>query len=377
MLIPLEVLNTIINDVEDKKDILKCRLVSSEFLSITTPHAFRVWNINGDDEQSNSAMTNLINVPELLAHVRMIVYKHNDADDEGMITMAASSLSHLGKFPNLKTMHFYFPTTYQDGWDEDEMSINRRTQISIFESIAKNPPPKSLRELEIHSLIALTNPALRLPGLADFLKPLTKLFIKTNSDPSDEETAFDIVPFQEFWDTDIACLCKPLASLTSLTLDSDRHCIALASTWDQVTYPNLTFLHLKRIIFSQFLFHDQIPGVVNFISRHGPTLVTLKLSSCVLDVEDELPRANAMKWSDIWAQFEQTLTHLNTFIFLPMPGLLVGRASRTGKRTFTGYVYHVIEGGWVSLFLNPPQDADIDRRAFEHLQDVIRARQDI
>ncbi|KAF8152616.1 hypothetical protein B0H34DRAFT_810437 [Crassisporium funariophilum] len=372
MSIPLELSNIIINNVDNKEDILACRLVSRDFLSLTTPRVFRVLNINGGDRQSTSAIIELANTPDIAEHVRVIVYRHNDDDDdEDMVAMAASSLSHLGKFALLESIRFYFPNTYVE-WGPDEMSTDRRTQISIFESIATNPPPISLHELEIHSLLALPNPAFRLPGFADFLKPLKKLVIKTNSDDSGESVYCD-ESYMDFWKTDVARLLMSPAALTSITLDSDLYCDGPYSVWDAVTFPDLTSLHLGMIVLN----NNQNIGVEKFISRHGSTLVTLELMSCPADVDQENPNPHARKWSDIWARFEQTLPRLNTFIFDPMPGRPQEGASARDGEDYRGYAYFMIESGYISLFDDPPQDEDVDRMAFEHLQDVIRARQDL
>ncbi|KAF8151328.1 hypothetical protein B0H34DRAFT_727215 [Crassisporium funariophilum] len=373
--LPVELLDIIISSLDDKEDILTCRLTSSIFRSIANPLAFRTLTIRVD-ERSKIAIDNLIDAPGLSELVREIVYRQEDDDDDGMIGVAASNFSHLAELPLLETVHMHFPIRVLEDWPPRPMTTSKEAQTAIFTTLASNPPPISLRRVEIHALLSEADTVFYLPGLSDFWKPIVDLVITTNSHDACE---INDEAFLEFWSAVIPHCLQSCSSLASLTLDSDVICQGPnVVDWDDLTCPNLIFLRLKNMIFDDNL-HG---GLERFITRQGATLTRLELLSCQVDIVARFYTPFATRWADIWARFEQTLTHLETFTFHPMPGRpKIGDTDADGEdvdpHVFYGYIAYCGEGMYKTEFEEPPRDGETDRLAFEHLQDVIRARQNL
>ncbi|KAF8162587.1 hypothetical protein B0H34DRAFT_671778 [Crassisporium funariophilum] len=101
------------------------------------------------------------------------------------------------------------------------------------------------------------------------------LVIGTNSD--DYEGVYCDDSYFEFWETNIAQFLLLPTALTSNTFECDLSRHGPYSIWDGSHLPSSD---IRGIILEDY----QDFGVEKFISRHGPTLVILELSSCSFTV---------------------------------------------------------------------------------------------
>ncbi|KAF8880099.1 hypothetical protein CPB84DRAFT_1965847 [Gymnopilus junonius] len=382
-LFPTELKSAILDYLlEDKSQLLHCRLISKDFEILATPCALRTLNISRK-KGCSAAFSSLPSDSSIFIHVKEINFRALEKKHDGLeadcIEETFSMFAHLANFPSLHTLRLYFPSEYEEGMYElygEDMSPVRILQIQIFKTLAGLTFDRSfsLSELEIHGLLALPNEGLHISRLRSLLEPLSSLHISlVTNDGEDFEMAGE--DYTAFWDVDLTQLLAMTRNLTKLTVISNTNSVGFFNkNWDTLDLPKLEYLRLKNFVFTNIAYYQQrFPwsggGVEEFMLRHGRTIKDVDLSSCWVEIHDE--DLHPRSWAMIWKNFEKGLTRLESFKFEPMPGRI--RPSDFWPR-FNGYVAFVIESGYVNFFDEDPVDVALDGAAFESLQRTIEGR---
>ena len=102
----------------------------------------------------------------------------------------------------------------------------------------------------------------------------------------------------------------PAVNLESLTMNSNLR-IAPPIEFNLFAYPYLTALSLRNIVWrdapESTTGRMALPGVENFVVRHGKTLKQLELRSCVIGTLRGTPRRS---WATVWTRLTNELTEL-------------------------------------------------------------------
>ena len=117
--------------------------------------------------------------------------------------------------------------------------------------------------------------------------------------------------YNRFWLCDIPVFLKSPASLTSLSIFTDRdHLYPDHETWDSLSHPNLTTLRLRNICF----YGPSDTGAEGFIVRHAASLTTLSISTCMISNYENDP--NPKISADVLHHFQKDLINLKDFTLL-------------------------------------------------------------
>ncbi|CAA7262838.1 unnamed protein product [Cyclocybe aegerita] len=401
--VPSELLNSILDDLESKSDLLALRTTCKVLHGVTTPRSFRVLDISRKKGGADAAIS-IFGVSELAQYVEEIILQAShgeyliDATSDGgrsnfaeaptsqeeegdTVEDTASIFGHLSKLPNLRSLRLLFPNQYEDAeeYNEDEVpeSEARKLQLEIIQAVATVTPVPSLKNFEIYNLVCLPIEINNSPGFKNFLKGLESVYVQVVL--TSEESFYYYERLLDFYERDIPVFAQaPQETLTSLTLSSNvlNPGPVLESFWKETTMPNLHDLHFVR-----FAFHHNImnPAPVDptclewLVLRHAATLQSLKFTGCTIDMGQTVQGTwNVRSWNQVLKAFREKLTGLKEFILDPLPG-----RNEADPEEYNGYSWLLIESGYIQLFdvdddRLPPLDADL--AAYEELQQNIRKR---
>ncbi|CAA7262823.1 unnamed protein product [Cyclocybe aegerita] len=321
-LLPPELINAIISEVDSKQVLLNLRLTSKTFSEIATPHAFRTFDVPMKSNAKRLAME-FWEALDLVRHVQEVRLNAPDGtegfwdvvkDDEGndVLQLPLTSewewtyriedikfiFSNLVKFPRLHTLRLYCIEKYrpQPRWEDPdyEPTPSYMLELEICRAIASSKLVEMVQTFEIQHLLPY------------------RLVLHHFNSPSSRLTSLTI--------TD--CLRNPCISLWF---------------WRVITFPRLQHLHLEKvgIKIRQEPFVPPHTDLETFLLRHG-SIKTLKLHKCLiagreLDDPNELdfPRT----WAPVWESVAEILPHLIRFDFEPAP-----RRHADENSTFVDYI---------------------------------------
>ncbi|KAJ3512968.1 hypothetical protein NLJ89_g3214 [Agrocybe chaxingu] len=382
--VPLELLNSILNDIGSKSDLLALHTTCKVLHGVITPRTFRVLDISRKKGGAD-AMISIFDASELMQHVKEIILQAShgeyltDATDGGQKNFAeepkeveleedtvedtVSIFGHLSKLPNLWSLRLLFPNQYQDA---EEYNKDKAPESEALPSLKKS---------EIYNLVCLPTQINNSAGFKAFLKGLESVYMQVVL--TSEDNFYYYEPLMDFYEHDIPFFAQtPQETLTSLSSNVLNPGPVLGSFWKETAMPNLRDLH-----FVWFAFHHNImnPALVDptclewLVLHHAVTLQSLKLISCTIDMGQTAQGTwNVQSWSQVLTAFQQELTGLKEFVLDPLPG-----RNEEHPEEYNSYSWLLNESGYIMLFGEddnrlPPVDADL--AAFEELQENIWKR---
>ncbi|KAJ7102709.1 hypothetical protein C8R44DRAFT_746694 [Mycena epipterygia] len=320
--VPLELLQSIANDLESNSALFQLRLVSKTLNYIATPLAFGLVTVRDSVKSAEGLMS-------------LTDRERKDNGDEDQMSGEAgrkalkAAFSGLAKFPKLENLHFDF----HDGWPEDctyDIPQNPthflRLQFDLFASLAASPLP-SLVSLLLNKVLVIPNAIYAQPGFQNVFRLLKTLHISVLSD-IDYEGSYHQEPLADFWEKSVAHMVRSASGVTSLTIHSDQE----VGAYPALSFKDTVLPHLSSLVLHNFVLDPMIPDsdVVAFILRHKATLAHLELHNASIDggEDTEFPRL----WHVVLTLFAAELTCLKTFVLTndgrePISSAI--RASRT------------------------------------------------
>ncbi|KAH9173971.1 hypothetical protein EDB89DRAFT_646689 [Lactarius sanguifluus] len=335
--LPIEVLAAIFEEVEDVRDLCHVRTACSTFCAIATPIAFRVLSVNATGGSAKN-LGQLLDVPDIAAHVREVAYRDTGADKKGRmlkhiranaIRELASSFSRVHQLSRLETIKLSFYPLYDNLLGSDErgdLAVQASIIGALVTSFSVRGPPQ-LTSLSLGNLRIWELSPLESPSFQTVLTTLRRLLLSvlSLSDRLPDVVAFD-ARWCHFWGT----LCPRMIlaptqhTLTELTLHSD----APVGASSGLSLAGLHFPRLYALSMRRFVFEPSV-GVEPFVLRHAATLVQLQVLVCKLPkpvdmslsssqspstalARDEGLSSGSDGWDRIWHRFAAELTALVT-----------------------------------------------------------------
>ena len=218
----------------------------------------------------------------------------------------------LHRLPALGSLTLSFnPITHSFYYESVPQSQYFLLQWDVLGALARNPNPlPKLRSLTIDKWLALPDTFFTGAPFARIIASLRHLrflvCIDKHEDAEWEE------PFLMFWRQVEEHMLSPAVNLESLTIDSDlRLGFCLNLNFNRLAYPCLTALSLRNIVWEggSAIQGVILPGVENFVARHGKTLKELELRNCAIDVPEgkDVPYRF---WAAVWKRLADELTEL-------------------------------------------------------------------
>ncbi|KAJ3499166.1 hypothetical protein NLJ89_g10129 [Agrocybe chaxingu] len=374
-LMPPELINAIISEVDSKQALLNLRLTSKLFREMVTPPAFRTFDI---PMKSNATklVADFLEAPHLVKFVHELrvnaqegtkafgdVIKDREGNDVVLYPDLDELAYHLtisrireiqglvltavAGFTNVHTLCLYFPEMGQPGypgWDEKKEGLTYNLGYHICEALRESHIKSTLQTLEIQCL----------PACAILLNVLS----------------------------------SPSSSLTSLTITECLPKVYLRfSFWDLSTYPLLQHLHLSKvgITIKRRRSNDALQTDLEaFLFRHRGSIKTVRLEECLIAVTRVIP-SFPRTWADVWRNVEENIPHLERFEFEPAPRNpldVSSISSDSGDYIGLSYgVYRSLPGAYFPLLLGERDRADRDfpserddGAAWEKLQSTLDER---
>ncbi|KAH8997856.1 hypothetical protein EDB86DRAFT_869173 [Lactarius hatsudake] len=332
--LPLEVLTAIVKEVDGVRDLCNVRIVCRTFCATATPIAFRVLSVIATRGSAKN-LGLLLNVPDIVAHVREVAYRDTGADRKGRVLKyvranaiceLANSFSRIHQLPQLETISLTFYPLYDNRLSSDGQG-RIAVQASILHVLATSfgvRAPK-LTSLSLNNLRIWEFPPLKSPSFQTVLTTLRRLVLSVLSDRSIGAFWFNIC-WVHFWGTlcPHTILAPTQQTLTELTLHSDALVgassgLSLAALY----FPLLCALSVRGLVFELSV------EVEPFVLRHATTLAQLEVLACKLPAPTNLPFSNSRSistalardeglssgsggWDRIWDRFAAELTALVT-----------------------------------------------------------------
>ncbi|KAH9022808.1 hypothetical protein EDB84DRAFT_1618436 [Lactarius hengduanensis] len=338
--LPIEVLTTIFKEVDDVRDLCHVRTACHTFCAVATPFAFRVLSVIATGGSSKN-LGQLLDVPDIAAHVREIAYRDTGADRKGRmlkhsasflspyrpineITTLSLSFSRIHQLSRLETIKLTFYPLYDNRLSFDGQS-RLAVQASILGALTASfsvRAPPGLTSLSLDNLRIWELSPLESPSFQTVLTTLRRLLLSVLSDRAPDAVAFD-ARWCHFWGT----LCPRMIlaptqhTLTDLTLHSDAPVGALSGlSLAGLHFPLLCALSIRGLVFEPSI------GVEPFVLRHVATLVQLEVLACKLPNPVDLSLTSFQSlstalsrdesgpdgWDRIWDRFAAELTALVT-----------------------------------------------------------------
>ncbi|KAH9059850.1 hypothetical protein EDB87DRAFT_730664 [Lactarius vividus] len=333
--LPIEVLTVVFEEVDNVRDLCHLRTACRTFCAIATPFAFRVLSVIATGGSSKN-LGQLLDVPDIAAHVREVAYRDTGADRKGRmlkhiranaIRELASSFSRVHQLPRLETINLTFYPLYDNGLSSDGQS-RLAVQASILGALVTSfnirASPK-LTSLSLDNLRIWELSPLESPSFQTVLTTLRRLLLSVLSDRAPDAVGFG-ARWGHFWGT----LCPRMIlaptqhTLTELTLHSDAPVGALSGlSLAGLHFPLLCALSMRALVF------EPSTGVEPFILRHAATLVQLEILACKLPNPVDLSISSFQSistslapheglnsgpdgWDQVWDRFAAELTALVT-----------------------------------------------------------------
>ncbi|KAI9433401.1 hypothetical protein H4582DRAFT_2061022 [Lactarius indigo] len=337
--LPLEVLTTIFEQVDNVHDLCHVRSACHTFCAIATPFAFRVLSVIATGDSSKN-LGRLFDIPDIAAHVREVTYLDTGADRKGRrlkhirtnaIRELANSFSRVHQLPRLETIKLVFYPLYDNRLGSDgqgRLAAQASILGALVASFSVRAPPK-LTSLSLDNLRIWELSSLESPSFQTVLTTLRRLLLSVLSDRTPDGFGFDS-RWGHFWGT--VCPRMILAptqhTLTDLTLHSD----APVGASSGLSLAGLYFPHLCALSLRGLIFQPSV-GVEPFVLRHATTLMQLEVLACKLPApfgsphfhfqptsssssttlsRDEESGPQPDGWDRIWDRFAAELTALVT-----------------------------------------------------------------
>ncbi|KAJ7192415.1 hypothetical protein GGX14DRAFT_578134 [Mycena pura] len=290
--LPLEILQVIAANSEDRNTLLSLRLVSKTFDSIASQLVFQVLIVR-DSVESAEAVASLLACESIASLVREVAFegtprvrpRYGWIDDSatsggaGRIALARA-FSGLVKLPKLSHLRLEFWSHWQEAYTNEvpeEPTHFLQLQFRLFEALAAVPP--SLVLLTLRNVLGVPNEMYQQETFLTVFHGLQILEISVIYDYGEGYYVQD--PIKAFWAEDMSNILANARSLTTLVLRSDHpvgHEPALS--FRDTHLPKLQSLTIQR-----FCLVPMIPDadVLAFILRHASTLAFLELRDCSVD----------------------------------------------------------------------------------------------
>ncbi|KAI0065152.1 hypothetical protein BV25DRAFT_140456 [Artomyces pyxidatus] len=373
--LPVEILQTIIDQVLNGPDLYRVRATSRTFCALATPRVFhRVHATNS--LKSADALQNLLLSPGVVNYVQELVYNDkyppatNSKDAENARQAITASISSIHEFSTLKAITISFEPC--DQLLSDVLSVDDEPfyhQLAILTSLAEisHLINARLTSLTINRIIPSFVELFSTPPFLALLDSVTILRLTTWVELSDELYLEET--WLGFWRTSIhGILALPtLASnLTSLTLFSNVD-VGIIAPLELIglTYPRLTSLSLRHVVF-----HPDV-GTEEFIIRHARTLTHLELYMCKIAMFEADIEPHQL-WALLWARFAVELESLTHLVVLMQTQRIGRRMARRPEQVLT---YSRLTEPWGHLGLDGgPIGGSADLEALEKFRGVVKAR---
>ncbi|KAH9173962.1 hypothetical protein EDB89DRAFT_1904911 [Lactarius sanguifluus] len=304
--LPLEILTAIFEEVGGVRDLCNVRIVCRTFCATATPIAFRVLSVIATRGSARN-LGQLLDVPDIAAHVREVAYLDTGADRKGRmlkhiranaIRELANSFSRVHQLPRLETLSLTFNPLYDNQLGSDGQG-RLAVQASILRVLATSfgvRAPK-LTSLSLDNLRIWEFPPLESPSFQTVLTTLRRLLLSVLSDRSTGVSWFNDL-WVHFWGT----LCPHMIlaptqqTLTELTLHSDAPVGASSAL-------SLSGLHFPLLcVLSLEVLACKLPAL--------PLSYSQSISTAV--ARDEGLSSGPGGWDRIWNRFAAELTALVT-----------------------------------------------------------------
>ncbi|THH14663.1 hypothetical protein EW146_g5697 [Bondarzewia mesenterica] len=308
---PVELLHTIVDDVDSFEDLLHLRTLNRLFCTLSTPRVFRRVRVR-NTIKSAEAFASIV-AAKLVNGIWPGLSASADYSSRVRKSLASSFL-HVSEQTSIKILNLtFYPYLEQAGIDEfDEPALKYlKLQFSILAALAKGNSrrPAALTTLTIKNFIAFHNELYDRDSFLALFHSLSHLRLRFLS-ASNTEGGYFQNPFVKFWeDTVQRCILETSTSfsqsLRSLTLHSNQTVgVIPALDFSSLIYPSLEFLSLENITFTQ-----GSAGVEDFIVRHKNTLKNLMLKTCMIAVHTPAGPPERT-WSDLWDCFAAEIKNL-------------------------------------------------------------------
>ncbi|KAI0265084.1 hypothetical protein BC834DRAFT_970283 [Gloeopeniophorella convolvens] len=371
--IPTEILQAIVLDVDSPQDLLSVRAANRTLNDLATPRAFECLTVKDTEESSLSFFNLLQSDGEVKPHVKNVIFRDQYLDDGEDGTELSTelmpfspysndievreriiaALSNLGSLPKLESIHLHFNRTWNEetSLDMEDPSEGLQFQLEVLQTLANisSTLGPRLRSLEINNLIAFPKEVLVSAPFLTLFHHLEHLQMSVISDKDSEGAVYED-PIQDFWGTTIPTILRAAStsgSLKDLTLMSDQDIsgMGLPIFPAGLQYPTLDTLFLRNILFNAY------SGVEDFIVRHGKSLKSLSLDTCQMTVEDDAETRD-LNWAQVWRRWSEVLTELTHL------GVRFDRQDKDGR--ILSYAYNNVGYGWIPLFdeLGPAEEED-------------------
>jgi hypothetical protein len=345
--LPPELLEGIVAEIPSPSILLQLRTCSSLFNILATPLAFRSIRFKNTD-RSLERFKRVAMYDKFAQHIRQVIYQYEEADlstyeryfqsessdlscdcegesvrSHGLRgfdgTLFVEALAILSQLPSLKSLVIklreYDGPFGASSDDTPAFPPEVVLQFLIFKALGEISPgfASPLKSLTIDSLLLLPHPSLRESTIIRLLATLTHLAINTTTDCA----AFGMSSSQP--GTSVTPIF-PRAAFSSSLVSLQLHHVCVRSPnalapITEVHLPHLAYLSLQRHLFSERC------EVENFITRHGKTLVELKLFLCPMAMETkavtEISKgrsARFRRWAQVWDCFRVQLKVLRNLV---------------------------------------------------------------
>ncbi|KAI0306159.1 hypothetical protein B0F90DRAFT_1696617 [Multifurca ochricompacta] len=316
--LPFEILTLILGLVTDIRDLQQARRASRTLCAAATPLVFRVLSV-ASTRRSAQNLGHLIEVPDISAHVREVIYLDSGADKRGRtlkyvrtsaVRELANSFAHIHQLPLLEAITLTFFPSY-GFFRNSDVPGHRTLQGSLLNALAASFGVRTpnLRSLTIRNLHVTHLDAFGSPTFQTVLKPLRHLQLSTLFDSVSDDDRF-LANWRSFWGITLPrYILEPTQhALTTLTLHSDAH-VGASSALSLATlhFPHLHMLSLRKLVF------DPSVAAETFVLRHASTLARLELVECAIcmhstDLNPASPTHRG--WVDVWERFSAELVTL-------------------------------------------------------------------
>ncbi|KAH9032747.1 hypothetical protein EDB85DRAFT_2145313 [Lactarius pseudohatsudake] len=311
--LPLEVLTAIVKEVDGVRELCNARIVCRTFCATATPIAFRVLYVI-PTKGSAKNLGQLLDVPDIAAHVREVAYRDTGADRKGRmlkhvranaIRELAISFSRIHQLPQLETISLTFYPHYDNQLGSDGQEGRLAVQAFILRVLATSfgvrAPPK-LTSLSLDNLRIWELSPLESPSFQTVLTTLRRLVLSVLSDLIPDTCLFNTPGrWIHFWGTlyPHMILDPTQQTLTELTLHSDAPVRASSGlSLAGLYFPLLSLLSVRGLVFELSV------EVEPFVLRHAATLTQLEVLACKLPAPANLLLSYSQSTSTALAQDE-------------------------------------------------------------------------
>ncbi|KAH9016665.1 hypothetical protein EDB83DRAFT_227790 [Lactarius deliciosus] len=330
--LPLEILTAIFEEVDGIRDLCNVRIVCRTFCATATPIAFRVLSVIATRGSAKN-LGQLLDVPDIAAHVREVAYRDTGADRKGRmvkqiranaIRELASSFSRIHQLPRLETISLtFYPLCDNRLGSDGQGRLAVQTSILHVLTTSFGVRAPKLTSLSLDNLRIWEFPPLKSPSFQTVLTTLRRLLLSVLSDRSIGASWFN-----DFWIHFWGTLCPHVIlaptqqTLTELTLHSDAPVGASSGlSFSGLRFPLLCMLSVRGLVFELSV------EVEAFVLRHATTLAQLEVLACKLPANLPLSYSQSTStalargegsssgpggWDRIWDRFAAELTALVT-----------------------------------------------------------------